>query len=362
MNREIVYSAVLISLVASRDAMAQVCHSNSCGAQTTISYSSGSDTLEVSNAGAGNAVTGTSGGSGSSGVGGWNTNGGNGVYGQSNYSQGSSDAVPAFGGVTGDNTSTESVGGPGVLGISANANGVYGIANGGGYLAGVKGLSAASGGGVGVGGWASPGTSNPSAGAYGTISPAGAGYGIWGQNASTAAGAYAGYFNGNVEVTSGYSYTYNGVCVAGFCTSDRRLKQNIQPLTGALDQLLQLKGVTYKWINPEDHGNQAGIQTGFIAQDVEKVFPSWGGESDAGTKGIALPPMQILALEVESFRTLNAKIDRQQIDIDELKGQVRALSDARRPVISMNANGAGIGVAGIALAGAFLVSRRKRLS
>ena len=39
-------------------------------------------------------------------------------------------------------------------------------------------------------------------------------------------------------------------------SSDIRQKKNVAKLTGALDKLIQLQGVTYEWVNPEEHGNQ----------------------------------------------------------------------------------------------------------
>jgi hypothetical protein len=158
-----------------------------------------------------------------------------------------------------------------------------------------------------------------------------------------------------VDITSGSSYLYNGTtCVGGSCLSDQRLKKNIKPLTGAMDQLLQLKGVTYEWKNPEERGRGAGIRTGFIAQEVEKVFPGWVEEDSKGTKGIVLPPMQLAALQVEAFR-------EQQAELDALKAEVRDLKSNRRPLISgLTAEGGLFGIGFVTMAGAFVVSRRKR--
>jgi hypothetical protein len=53
-------------------------------------------------------------------------------------------------------------------------------------------------------------------------------------------------------------------------SSDRRLKKDIKNLTGALDKIMQLQGVTYKWRNPDEH--VSGTRAGVIAQDMEEVF------------------------------------------------------------------------------------------
>ncbi|MBK8600835.1 MAG: tail fiber domain-containing protein [Flavobacterium sp.] len=54
-------------------------------------------------------------------------------------------------------------------------------------------------------------------------------------------------------------------------TSDRREKKEIQPLQYGLNQLMQLKPVTFKWNNPQiDNSNK---HLGFIAQDLQEVIP-----------------------------------------------------------------------------------------
>ena len=111
-------------------------------------------------------------------------------------------------------------------------------------------------------------------------------------------------------------------------SSDARVKKKIQPMSGALEKLTRLRGVTFEWINPEDHANQTGAQAGFVAQDVEAVFPNWvkdapGGEHDRAltpdgrVKSLSLP-FEFDALVVESLRELRAGKDAQ---IAELKQQ-----------------------------------------
>jgi Chaperone of endosialidase len=299
MNKHLILSAAAIaaSLSVSLQAKAAVCGSNSCAAdETTISYTAASSTaFSVDNSGGGSSAIGISGDVSA------NLVGGIGVEGTSEY-------------------------GTGVRGVSTDGNGV----------------------------WGSSATTTATQGGV-TGSNTGGGNGVYG-TCSGGAGCFAGYFNGSVTVASGSSYYYNGTatCVAGFCASDQRFKKNVAPLTGATDKLLQLKGVTFEWNNPEEHGNQAGVQTGFIAQEVEKVFPGWVDENNKGMKGIVLPPMQLAALQIEAFR-------EQKAEIDALKAQVKALEDNRRPMISLNTAGGtlfGFGLA--AMAGAVVISRRKR--
>ena len=57
--------------------------------------------------------------------------------------------------------------------------------------------------------------------------------------------------------------------------SDRRIKTNIEPVDSqvVLDRITSLSAVRYEWIDPDTR--KPGTQFGFIAQDVEAVFPEW---------------------------------------------------------------------------------------
>jgi hypothetical protein len=124
-------------------------------------------------------------------------------------------------------------------------------------------------------------------------------------------------------------------------TSDARAKQNIQPLKDALARLIRLRGVTFEWVNPEDHANQTGTQAGFIAQEVEAVFPNWVRETEGGGRDRALTPdgkikslslpFEFDALVVEVLREPRAEKDAQ---IAELQ---KANAEARRELAETNA-------------------------
>jgi hypothetical protein len=73
---------------------------------------------------------------------------------------------------------------------------------------------------------------------------------------------------GNISVSTN-SVGYNS-------TSDYRLKDNIQPMTGALAKVAELKPVTYKWKSDGSDGQ------GFIAHELAEVCPdAVNGEKDA---------------------------------------------------------------------------------
>jgi hypothetical protein len=178
----------------------------------------------------------------------------------------------------------------------------------------------------------------------------GTGSAVFGDNA--ASNGFAGNFNGRVGVSS--DLIVHGVPRANQTTftllSDARLKKNVQPLAGSLDKLLALRGVTYEWKDPAKHGNLTGAQVGFIAQDVEKAFPSWVASNQDGWKTITDRGLD--ALVVESLRALKTENDQLRARIEALEGQ-RTISKAAF------AQGP-LGLALILLAGVALLVYRRR--
>ncbi len=83
------------------------------------------------------------------------------------------------------------------------------------------------------------------------------------------------------DINSDDCFREAGTQVAGTCASDIRLKQNITPLQGSLNKILQLKPVEFEWKEGiEKLGGEnstiryvSGRQVGLVAQDVQKVLP-----------------------------------------------------------------------------------------
>jgi hypothetical protein len=262
---------------------------------------------------AGYGVYGTAG---SNGFGVYGTAGadGYGVYGDSSGSN--SVAVYA------NNTGTGSA--YGVYAVSSNSNGVYAQSNG--NSAAVKGVS---------------GTTSTSNGAV-YAENTGGGYGIY----ATSSGD-AGYFSGNVKITGTLTVVGDingangGTCT---CSSDERLKKNIEPLPSAtaLEQMLKLRGVSFEWKNPEEHQNHAGTQTGVIAQDVEKVIPQWVGEDKKGFKTVDPDARTVLALTVESFREVKVENDELKRRLDKQQEEIDRLLHGKDPISQGPGFGAGM--------------------
>jgi hypothetical protein len=124
--------------------------------------------------------------------------------------------------------------------------------------------------------------------------------------------------NGNLTV-AGNAFKPGGG--AWGSSSDRRLKDNIRPLEGALGSLLKLRGVSYEWKDPDSQGGLDGPQIGFVAQDVESVFPDWVGLDAEGFKTLTIRGFE--ALVVEALKELKAENER-------LSGQLKQLQELVR--------------------------------
>jgi hypothetical protein len=118
---------------------------------------------------------------------------------------------------------------------------------------------------------------------------------------------------GNIS-TNGFSIAYN-------TTSDYRLKDNVVPMTGALDVVSALKPCTFTF----KEGGQAS--QGFIAHELQAVVPdAVTGAKDAVNEDGSINPQGIDTSFLVA--TLTAAIQEQQAIITDLKSRIEALEQA----------------------------------
>jgi hypothetical protein len=103
--------------------------------------------------------------------------------------------------------------------------------------------------------------------------------------------------------------------------SDVELMRDISHLDHALSRVLQLRGAVFEWKDPESQGAMSGPQIGFIAQEVESVFPQWVGSDDNGFRTLSVRGFE--ALIVESIREIKAKSDQLSSQLSELRATLR---------------------------------------
>lgn len=135
--------------------------------------------------------------------------------------------------------------------------------------------------------------------------------------------------SGNANFTG--TLAVNGVPVTA-ATSDRRLKTNIQPLEDSLDKITQLQGVTWDWKDPQ---TQKGTAMGFVAQDMEQVFPQVVVTRTDGYKAIDYPaliaPLTEAVKELDAKNTALAAQNAQlQQRLDRLEALVQQMAQARQ--------------------------------
>jgi hypothetical protein len=143
-------------------------------------------------------------------------------------------------------------------------------------------------------------------------------FAIFRANAGTLCGAIS-----RVGTTGAVVYT---------ATSDYRLKENVMPMTGALEKVAALKPVTFTW---KDGGADA---EGFIAHEFAEVCPHGViGEKDgvdenadpkyqAMDSSVAIPILTAAIQEQQSLITaLTAQITAQQTSLDSLTARITAL-------------------------------------
>ena len=90
-------------------------------------------------------------------------------------------------------------------------------------------------------------------------------------------------------------------------TSDATLKTNVETLSGSLDAVTSLRGVSFDWL--ENGGSEIGV----IAQEVEAVLPDVVSTNDEGIKSVKYGNMVAVLIEA---------IKEQQAQIDELKAKL----------------------------------------
>jgi hypothetical protein len=103
--------------------------------------------------------------------------------------------------------------------------------------------------------------------------------------------------------------------------SSIRWKDNVQTLTGALDKVMQLRGVSFDW--KAEHGGSHDV--GFVAEEVGKVFPELVSWENDGQWAQGLAYDHITAVTVEAIKEQQGQIEGLRRANAELRDQVAAL-------------------------------------
>ena len=184
------------------------------------------------------------------------------------------------------------------------------------------------------------GTTNTVSGIFGlAIENTGIGIGVRGNsNSDDGTGVQASFAGGTSLAAAGwalFSDGWAGGTTAWQNVSDARLKRDVSTLSGSLDKVLSLRGVTYSFKEDNPAGlNLSGRRIGFIAQEVETVLPEVVRDadvqaSDGVTDGRTETPTDVSSIKTVSYSemvpVLVEAIKEQQALIEALEERIRAL-------------------------------------
>ena len=108
-------------------------------------------------------------------------------------------------------------------------------------------------------------------------------------------------FLGNI---SGSQIEASGDVIA-FGSSDKRLKDNIQPIQSPLEKMDKIGGYTFDWNDKQDA--YQGHDVGVIAQEIEEVLPEVVMTRGTGYKAVKYE--KIVPLLIESIKELQKKVE-----------------------------------------------------
>ena len=160
----------------------------------------------------------------------------------------------------------------------------------------------------------------------------GSNYGVYGR-AEGGSTNYGVYSNGQAGGTTAWANN-----------SDARLKKDVQQLTGALDKVLKLRGVTYYWKNKEEMAAAKGVPSdsldygydnkkhiGVIAQELEAEYPELIHTDGDGFKSVEYSTLTPIL--IEAVKELKAEKDELKAEKDALEAKVEKLEAQMREIL-----------------------------
>ena len=138
--------------------------------------------------------------------------------------------------------------------------------------------------------------------------------------------------NNNVSYISGFTGAY-------VQTSDRSLKENIQPITqGVLDKLQQINVVQYNYKRDKTKTQTTGV----IAQELKELFPDFvhhDGKNDkmgVNYAGLSLVAIQGIQEQQKQIEKLESENKVQQEQLDQLESKIKNLEQKMNSIIKSN--------------------------
>jgi len=130
----------------------------------------------------------------------------------------------------------------------------------------------------------------------------------------------------NGRTTNDYTFYVNGTASgtsAWANTSDLRLKKDVQTISNALERVISLRGVNFKW--KDELQFEEGLQMGFIAQEAEEIIPEVVRKNN-DSYSIQYAPITAILVEA---------VKEQQNQIDDLKLENEMLKEKLNEIIEL---------------------------
>ena len=94
--------------------------------------------------------------------------------------------------------------------------------------------------------------------------------------------------------------------IVAYASSDRRLKDNIQPIQNPIEKINQIGGYSFDW-NEEIQDTYKGKDYGVIAQEIEEVFPELVQTRDNGYKAVKYD--KLVSVLIEGIKHLSKEVE-----------------------------------------------------
>jgi hypothetical protein len=131
------------------------------------------------------------------------------------------------------------------------------------------------------------------------------------------------------DPTSSYMLYVQGSAYStgSWTTSDARLKKNISEIDNPLSRLMKTRGTMFEFRTDEyeDYNFEGGTQFGFIAQEIEDIFPEVVNTDNNGYKSVNYNGMVPVLLE--AIKEQQHIIDGIEAENNELKTRLCKLEE-----------------------------------
>lgn len=121
----------------------------------------------------------------------------------------------------------------------------------------------------------------------------------------------------SINKTTGALVVTGGVGISGdinaggdivaYASSDRRLKDNIQPIENPLQKINQIGGYSFDW-NAEKQNIYSGKDYGVIAQEIEEILPELVETRENGYKAVKYD--KLVSLLIEGIKDLSNQVEQ----------------------------------------------------